>query len=90
MIGLPNSDVIYSVISGWNHEVIVFYGEQFSCSFQNSPYFYFWHNSKWSYSLKSTQVIIKIMIENEQLIFAVTLVKSCSTTKSQESLGTLN
>ena len=41
VIGLLNSDAIFSVISGWNQEVIVYYGKLFSCSFQISPYFYF-------------------------------------------------
>ena len=41
VIGLLNSDAIFSVIYGWNQEVIVYYGKLFSCSFQISPYFYF-------------------------------------------------
>ena len=41
VIGLLNSDAIFSVISGLNQEVIVYYGKLFSCSFQISPYFYF-------------------------------------------------
>ena len=41
VIGLLNSDAIFSVISGWNQEVIVYYGKLFSCSFQISPYFNF-------------------------------------------------
>ena len=41
VIGLLNSDAIFPVISGWNQEVIVYYGKLFSCSFQISPYFYF-------------------------------------------------
>ena len=41
VIGLLNSDAIFSVIYGWNQEVIVYYGKLFSCIFQISPYFYF-------------------------------------------------
>ena len=35
VIGLLNSDAIFSVNSGWNQEVIVYY------TIQISPYFYF-------------------------------------------------
>ena len=66
-IRLPTSDTNFSFISVWNHKVMVLNGKLFSCSFQKSPNFYFWHNSEWNNSLKSTLVFLGYNLYVSQL-----------------------
>ena len=64
---MPTSDTNFSFISVWNHKVMVLNGKLFSCSFQKSPNFYFWHNSEWNNSLKSTLVFLGYNLYVSQL-----------------------